>query len=60
MAGGVSWLELEVTHLPGGQPTLLLHGRAAERAATMGVTAVHLSLSHSRSAALATVVLEGS
>lgn len=55
---GVSWREIEVTHLPGGRPTLLFHGRAAERAATMGVTAAHLSLSHGRDLAIAQVVLE--
>ena len=59
IAKGVSWRELEVTHLPGGRPTLLLHGRAAERAAGMGMTAIHLSLSHSRAMAIATVILEG-
>ena len=55
---GISWREIEVTHLPGGRPTLLFHGRAAERAATMGVTAAHLSLSHGRDLAIAQVVLE--
>lgn len=58
IAKGISWREIEVTHLPGGRPTLLFHGRAAERAATMGVTATHLSLSHGREVAIATVVLE--
>jgi len=55
---GVNWREIEVTHLPGGRPALIFHGRAAERAATMGVTASHLSLSHSRDLAIAQVVLE--
>lgn len=59
MAKGVSWREIEVTHLPGGRPALLFHGRAAERAAAMGVTAAHLSLSHGREIAIANVVLEG-
>jgi holo-[acyl-carrier protein] synthase len=58
IAKGVSWQEIEVTHLPGGRPTLLFHGRAAERAAVMGVTAAHLSLSHGRDIAIATVILE--
>jgi holo-[acyl-carrier protein] synthase len=58
IAKGVAWSEIEVTHLPGGRPTLLLHGRAAARAAAMGVTAVHLSLSHSRDMAIAVVILE--
>ncbi len=58
IAKGVAWNEIEVTHLPGGRPTLLLHGRAAARAAAMGVTAAHLSLSHARDLAIAVVVLE--
>ena len=58
IAKGVNWREIEVTHLPGGRPTLIFHGRAAERAATMGVTGIHLSLSHGRDLAIAQVVLE--
>jgi holo-[acyl-carrier protein] synthase len=58
IAKGVSWREIEVTHLPGGRPTLLFHGRAAQRAEKMGVTGAHLSLSHSRDMAIATVILE--
>ena len=58
IAKGISWREIEVTHLPGGRPALLFHGRAAERAAAMGVTAAHLSLSHGREIAIATVILE--
>jgi holo-[acyl-carrier protein] synthase len=58
IAKGVAWTEIEVAHLPGGRPTLLLHGRAAERAAAMGVTAVHVSLSHSKELAIAVVVME--
>ena len=58
IAKGISWREIEVTHLPGGRPALLFHGRAAERAAAMGVTAAHLSLSHGRELAIAVVVLE--
>ncbi len=58
IAKGISWQEIEVTHLPGGRPTLLFHGRAAEQSAAMGVTAVHLSLSHERDLAIAMVILE--
>ena len=58
IARGVSWREIEVTHLPGGRPTLLFHGQAAGRAAAMGVHNAHLSLSHGREIAIATVVLE--
>jgi holo-[acyl-carrier protein] synthase len=55
---GVSWKEIEVRRLPGERPTLHLSGRAAERAAKMGVRRLALSLSHSRDVALAVVVAE--
>ena len=55
---GISWKELEVRREPGEPPTLHLAGRAAQRAATMGVQRLSLSLSHSRDAALAVVIAE--
>ena len=57
---GVSWQEFEVVREPGHRPTLLLHGRAAQLAASMGATRISLSLTHSRALAMAIVVLEGS
>ena len=56
---GVGWLELEVAREPGGRPLLTLSGRAAERAAALGVHRISLSLTHSRDCALAVVVMEG-
>jgi holo-[acyl-carrier protein] synthase len=56
---GLSWLELEVTRDPSGKPSLQLSGRAAERAAGLGVARVSLSLTHSGELALAVVVMEG-
>lgn len=58
-AGGVSFRQVEVQRDAAGRPSLLLHGRAAETAADLGVTATHLSLSHQPSVAVAVVVLEG-
>ena len=55
---GVGWLELEVAREPGGRPLLTLSGRAAERAAALGVHRISLSLTHSRDCALAVVVME--
>ncbi len=55
---GITWLEIEVRRAPGAHPTLCLHGRAAQRAARLGVTHISLSLTHSGSLALASVVLE--
>jgi holo-[acyl-carrier protein] synthase len=50
--------EIEVQRAPTGQPLLVLHGRAAERAAALGWRSVSLSLSHSRDYAVAFVVAE--
>lgn len=55
---GVSWLEIEVLRAPSERPSLKFHGRAAERAASMGVANSALSLTHSDSTAMASVVLE--
>src|SRR5580698_6702231 len=56
---GVSWKEFEVTREMSGKPGLLLHGRAAELAAAIGVTRISLSLTHTRDLAMAVVVMEG-
>lgn len=54
----IGWRELEVVSRNGNSPLLRMHGRAEERAASLGVTRVHLSVTHSDSAAAAMVVLE--
>ena len=55
---GVKWLEIEVLRAPGGRPSLAFHGRAADHAQRLGVQNTALSLTHSRSTAMAYVVLE--
>ncbi|NYF79273.1 holo-ACP synthase [Granulicella arctica] len=55
---GIAWKEIEVLRRQGERPELEFHGRAAERARTMGVTRISLSLTHSRDMAMAVVVLE--
>jgi len=55
---GVSWREIEVVRLPGGRPTLIFHGRAAEIATSLGVARSALSLTHTATLAMASVVLE--
>ena len=55
---GIQWKEIEVRRQPGERPTLHLSGRAAERAASMGVRNLQLSLTHSQDVALAVVVAE--
>lgn len=57
--GQVAWHEIEIVRLPGGKPTLRLHGRAAERAADLGLTAFDVSISDTHGHALAVVVGAG-
>lgn len=53
---GVSWREMEILADRRGKPLVYLHGRAAERAASLGLTQFAISLSHSREYAVAFVV----
>ena len=56
---GVTWNEFEVSHAPGGRPVLELRGRAGFLARELGVRTISLSLTHTASLAMASVVLEG-
>lgn len=55
---GISWREIEVRREAGERPTLHWSGRAAERAAELGVSRISLSLTHSGSVAMAVVLVE--
>jgi holo-[acyl-carrier protein] synthase len=55
---GVRWRDIEVARKPGGRPTLVLHGKAAEFAAKLGTTNIALSLTHTAEQAMAQVILE--
>lgn len=55
---GVSWTDIEVSREPGGRPTILFHGKAAEFAARLGVKHAALSLTHTKETAMAQVILE--
>lgn len=57
LARGIGWREIEVVRGE-ERPTLLFHGRAAQRVAELGVTDVWVSLTHSGTTAAAMVVLE--
>ena len=57
LARGIGWREIEVVR-GDEHPTLMFHGRAAERIAELGVTSVWVSLTHSATTAGALVVLE--
>lgn len=58
-ARAISWQDIEVVSGADGRPSLRLSGRAAERAAELGVRAPWLTLTHDGGMAAATVVLDG-
>ena len=53
---GIGWREVEVTRRRSGEPGIELHGRAIERARSIGIDRLAVSLSHSRGFAVASVV----
>jgi holo-[acyl-carrier protein] synthase len=55
---GVNWLEIEVVREPGGRPALRFHGRAAQFADRLGARRAALSITHTATLAMASVVLE--
>ena len=57
-ARGIGWQDVEVTTAWDGRPQLVLHGRAAARAAALGVVRAHLTLTHADAVAGAVVILE--
>jgi holo-[acyl-carrier protein] synthase len=53
---GIRWREMEVLPNRRGKPVLVLHGQAKERARLLGLTDFSVSLTHSRTDAMAFVV----
>ena len=53
---GIRWREMEVLANRRGKPVLFLHGSAAERAALLGLVEFDISLTHSKTDAIAFVV----
>ena len=53
---GIRWQEMEVLANRRGKPVLVLHGEAARRAELLGLDAFDVSLTHSRTDAMAFVV----
>ncbi len=58
LARAIGWRDLEVVMLADGRPALVLHGTARRRATELGVTRIHLTLTHTNTTAGAMVVLE--
>lgn len=53
---GIRWREMEILSNRRGKPVLVLHGGAAARAEQLGLVAFDVSLTHSRTDAMAFVV----
>ncbi|MDD5701665.1 MAG: holo-ACP synthase [Dehalococcoidales bacterium] len=52
---GVSWREVEILSTPGGKPTIRLYGRMLEKANSLGLGGLEITISHSRENAIALV-----
>jgi holo-[acyl-carrier protein] synthase len=55
----VGWLDIEVVRPRGSRPQIVLHGKAKEYAAALGIVRFHLALTHTAMLAEAQVVAEG-
>jgi holo-[acyl-carrier protein] synthase len=55
----LGWLDIVIRRLPSGQPTVVLQGAGSETARRLGVTEMHLSLSHSEHYAVAQALATG-
>ncbi len=58
-AQGVGWTDIEVAREASGRPVLVLHGKAREMAESLGVRRWHLSMTHTGTMAMASVIAEG-
>jgi holo-[acyl-carrier protein] synthase len=50
---GIGWRDIEIERLPTGQPSVRLHGRAADRAEQLGMERVAVSITHESDYAVA-------
>lgn len=57
--GYVRWQDIEILHLPTGQPIVILHGNAKTVADQLGLNTWSVSISHDRNKAIAMAVTIG-
>jgi holo-[acyl-carrier protein] synthase len=55
----IPWRQVGVSHEPSGKPFIRFYGGAQSLPERFGVTAIHLTITHTKSMASAVVVLEG-
>ena len=56
---GLRWSDCEVLSDETGRPSLVVTGTVAERVEELGVSRLHVSISHDAGVAVAMVVVEG-
>lgn len=56
---GISWRDIEVRNLPSGAPSIVLRGGARDVFERLGIERLHISISHSRTNAIAYAIAEG-
>ncbi len=56
---GVEFRGIEILNEPSGKPYVVLHGTTAEKASALGITAWHVSITHTEDLAIASAVAEG-
>lgn len=54
----IPWREVGVSHERSGKPVIRLYGSAAQLIERRGITAIHLTITHTASTAAAVVILE--
>lgn len=59
-ANGIAWTDVEIRRQPSGAPTVYLSAKAAEIAEELGITQLHLSMTHTSTQAMASVIACGS
>lgn len=58
LGGGLSWKDVEIVNNEAGKPTLRLDGKARLLAEGLGLTGLHVSLTHVKDTAAAVVIIE--
>ena len=55
---GVEFRGIEILNHPSGQPYVVLHGTTAEKARSLGITAWHITITHTEDLAVASAIAE--
>lgn len=56
---GISWRDMEIRNEPGGKPTVAVRGGVKDVVEQLGITDIHVTISHCRTHATATAIAVG-